>query len=81
MTGETAIKPWGNSQGIILPQKILKELNWEVRDELELHVKDDTLYITKAFRHRTLEERLAAYKDRIDVVSFDWGEPVGKEML
>lgn len=31
--------------------------------------------------HRPFEKRLAEYNNRISVCNFDWGEPLGKEML
>ncbi len=81
MTETTALKTWGNSQGIIIPKKILKALHWNVPDVLELEVTEDEIRIRKPFRHKSFEERLAAYQDRIEVLDFDWGEPMGKELL
>ncbi len=31
--------------------------------------------------HKSFEERLAEYNGEIAVCDFDWGEPVGREML
>lgn len=33
------------------------------------------------FKHKSFEERLEEHKGEISVLGFDWGEPVGKEML
>ena len=77
----TSLKAWGNSQGILLPKKLLTELDWKVSDPLELEISEYELHIRKPFVHKTFEERLAAYAGSIDVCRFDWGEPVGKELL
>ncbi len=40
------------------------------------------LMLVKPFRHRTLEERAAEYGGKLEVNGeFDWGEPVGREIL
>ena len=33
------------------------------------------------FEHKTFEERLAEYDGRIELYEYDWGEPVGRELL
>lgn len=33
------------------------------------------------FKHRSFEERVAEYDGEISICEFDWGEPVGKEIL
>jgi len=43
--------------------------------------RSDSETIPADFRHRTFEERLAEYDDEISGFVFDWGEPVGLEML
>ena len=37
--------------------------------------------LKRKFKHRSFEERLADYDGEIHVADFDWGEPVGKELL
>ena len=32
-------------------------------------------------KYKTFEERVAEYNGEISVCDFDWGEPVGKEIL
>jgi hypothetical protein len=34
-----------------------------------------------SFNHKTFEERLKEYGGEISVFAFEWGEPVGKELL
>jgi antitoxin MazE len=78
---QVAIKAWGNSQGIRIPKDILDKLGIQVSDVLELDVKNDTIILRKSFKHKTFKERLAEYNGEISVCDFDWGEPVGKEIL
>ena len=77
----TSVKAWGNSQGILLPKKLLAELHWNISDALELEICENELRIRKPFVHKTFEERLAEYDGKIEICDFDWGEPTGKEML
>ena len=48
---------------------------------MEIIVEKDIEMRQEAFQHKSFEERLAEYNGEIDVYSFDWGEPVGEEML
>ena len=77
----TSLKTWGNSQGILLPKKLLAALNWNVSDPLEMEIIENELRIRKPFIHKTFEERLADYDGKIEICDFDWGEPSGKEIL
>jgi antitoxin MazE len=78
---QVAIRAWGNSQGIRIPKDILKALDLKSSDVLDILVKDDTIVLKKAFKHKTFEERLAEYNGKIEITEFDWGEPKGREML
>ena len=37
--------------------------------------------VLNKYKHKTFEERVAEYNGEISVCDFDWGEPVGKEIL
>ena len=76
-----SVRQWGNSQGIRIPQAILKKLDINLSDELTIEVEDRAIVLRKKFRHKSLEERIAEYDGAIEVMDYDWGEPVGKEML
>lgn len=76
-----ALKKWGNSQGIRLPKSVLNQLDIHVSDELEMTVVGQSIVLKKAFRHKSFEERLAAYGGKISTCDFDWGEPKGDEIL
>ena len=71
------LKEWGDSQGFVIPEKILEQLNWTVSDPLELELTNGEMLIRKAFKHRSFEERLAAYHGNIEVYPFDWGDSAG----
>ena len=75
MSDQVAIKTWGNSQGIRIPKNILEKLGLHVSDTLQIEVIDDSIVLKKAFKHRS-EER-----GEISICDYDWGEPVGKEIL
>ena len=44
-------------------------------------MRDDEIVLKKTFKHKSFEERLAEYNGKISVGEFDWGDPVGKELV
>lgn len=78
---QVAVKAWGNSQGIRIPKAILDQLDVHVSDELQLKVENNAIILKKVYKHKTFEERLAEYHGEISVMDYDWGEPMGKELL
>lgn len=75
------IKEWGNSQGIRFPKEMMEEANLSVNDVLEAKVVNGAIVLAKPFRHKTLEERAAAYDGDLKLDGeFDWGEPLGREI-
>ncbi|MBR0309020.1 MAG: AbrB/MazE/SpoVT family DNA-binding domain-containing protein [Mogibacterium sp.] len=78
---QVAIKSWGNSQGIRISKKVLDALDLKVSDVLDVIVENNSIVLRKNFKHKSFEERLAEYDGEITICEFDWGEPVGKEML
>ena len=81
MSEQVTVRPWGNSQGIRIPKNILEKLNIGISDTLQIEIEDDAIVLKKTFKHKTFEERVAEYDGKISVYDFDWGEPVGKELL
>lgn len=81
MGEQVAVRPWGNSQGIRIPKNILEKLNINISDTLQIGIENDAIVLRKAFRHKTFEERMAEFDGKISICDFDWGEPVGKELL
>ena len=76
-----AVRKWGNSLGIRLPQTVLKKLDIQLSDELTIEVESGAIVLRKRFKHKSFEERVAEYDGKIDIVDYDWGEPAGREML
>ena len=75
------VKTWGNSQGIRIPQEILREAQVKSNDFLEIKVITDGILLQKKNRHRTLAERIAEAGGTLEhVPEYDWGEPVGREV-
>lgn len=78
----TTIQKWGNSQGIRIPKQLLEALNLRESDRVEIGRKQDAIIIRKAgMRHKTLEERLAGFKEPYEFSEWDTGAPAGNEVL
>lgn len=74
------IKTWGNSQGIRLSKDILESIGARTDDFLEIEVKNDSIVLSKKFKHRTLEERAAEFHGKVGPYKeFAWDDPVGRE--
>lgn len=54
---------------------------WGTSDILQIEVENDAIVLRKAFRHKTFEERVAEYGGELSICDFDWGEPLGRELL
>ena len=78
---QVTVRKWGNSQGIRLPKKITGQLGIKATDVLDIYTENDTIIIRKSFKHKSFEERLAEYNGQISACEFDWGEPIGRELL
>ena len=78
---QTQVRAWGNSQGIRIPKDILDKMHLKISDVLDIEIENDAIVLRKQFVHRTFEERLEEYNGEISVCDFDWGEPVGREVL
>ena len=81
MIGHTAIRKWGNSQGVVIPKDILNQMQWAITDILQMETQGEILVVKKQHIHKTLEDRLRAYGGKLNVTEYDWGEPIGKEVL
>ncbi len=78
---QTVVKPWGNSQGVRLSKSVLQAAHLKNEDVLQIEVDENTIILRKMPRHKTFEERLAEYDGQIDVYGFDWGDPLGRELV
>lgn len=78
---EVRLQKWGNSMGIRIPSSILKTLNLKSNDILEIVEEDNKIIITvRKNKKISLSERFKKYNGKNEVTSYDWGEPVGKEI-
>ena len=64
---QTQVKAWGNSQGIRFSKEVLKEADVAVDDILDVKVSNGVIILVKPSRHKTLEERAAAYDGKLDL--------------
>ena len=81
MTEQVIVRSWGNGQGIRLSKKTLKAAGIRLNEMLQVEVCENTIILKKPFRHKSFEERLSEYNGEINTIDFDWGEPLGKELL
>ena len=72
---------WGNSQGIRIPKEILQNAGIALNEMLDITVVNGTITLTKAFHHRTLEERAAEYGGQLNLDGeYEWDKPEGREV-
>ncbi len=78
---QAMIRSWGNSQGIILSREVIKSAGVKVGDTLDISVKDGVISLSRPFRHKTLEERIAESNVPLTLSGeMDFGEPKGREI-
>ena len=79
----TTICKWGNSAGIRIEKSILESVSAKIGDTFDIISQDgDKIILKKVFRHKTLKERIEEFDGKPGkALDYDWGEPVGKEML
>ena len=78
---EVKLKKWGNSDGIRIPNTIIKSLGLKTNDKLDLEVEDNKIIISKAkTKEEVLEEKFKNYKGDNLTKEFTWDEPRGKEI-
>lgn len=77
----TKLKKIGNSQGIIIPSSMLKFLNINEKEMLNIELEGDEIILTKAnkFDPKSLEELFEGYTGKLDSeIVFD--ESLGREI-
>lgn len=74
------ITKWGNSQGLILPKSLLSEVKITINDDVVISTSDDTIFIKKVNRRRSLAEIFEGHKDYYESTEISWGHSVGKEL-
>ena len=78
---ETKLQKWGNSNGIRIPNVLLKVLNLKSNDIVKLEQVDDKIIITKSNNKKiSLKERFNNYTGKNLAKEFEWDESVGNEI-
>lgn len=77
---EVKVQKWGNSNGIRIPNEVLKELGIKTEDILSLVQEDNKIVISKIDKNKTLKELFDEYKGDFKPMEYDWGAPVGREI-
>ena len=77
------VQKWGNSQGIRLPKKILKDLGIDINDKIEISLNDGEIILRKVKKYIDLDDLFKDYKGdyREDFAEFEFfGEAQGREV-
>lgn len=78
---EAKLQKWGNSNGIRIPNILLKNLNLKENDIINIDQEDDRIIITKCKNQKiSLEERFRNYKGKNLAKDFEWDEKRGREI-
>ena len=78
---EIRLQKWGNSMGIRIPSSILKTLNINKNDKLELYQEDDRIVIVKSNNQKiSLKQLFDEYHGKNLAKDFEWDDPVGREI-
>lgn len=75
------LKAWGNSQGVRFSREFLASAGIKPDDVLNAEVQDGKIILSKTFRHRTLQERAAAFDGKLNLSEeIIWDDPQGNEV-
>ena len=78
---EIVIKKWGNSDGIRIPNNILKALNLKTNDVLNIDTDGKKIIINVPKKKKiSLANEFKNYKGKNLAKDFSWDESVGKEI-
>lgn len=78
---EIVIKKWGNSDGIRIPNNILKTLNLKTNDVLNIDTDGEKIIISVPKKKKiSLSNEFKNYKGKNLAKDFSWDESVGKEI-
>lgn len=78
---EARLQKWGNSNGIRIPQSILKALNLKTNDKVKIEKVEDKIIITIPKEKKvSLKELFDDYKGENLAKEFEWDDPVGREI-
>lgn len=76
------VKECGKNYMIQLTKEMLESAGITMNEVLDVKVTGGMITLIKPFQHKTLEERTAECDGKLVLdTEFDWGEPVGREVL
>ena len=75
-----SLSKWGNGQAVRIPRSILQKAKISMNDNFEVIVEDRKITLKATDELPTLKKLLEDW-DGTYSESFDWGEPVGRELL
>ena len=75
------IKIEGISYRVEEGKTILEAAKINLEDILQVETSENMIILKKIQKHKTFEERLAEYNGEISICDFDWGDPLGKELI
>ncbi len=76
------IQKWGNSQGVRIPLKVLKNSDIDIGEEIEIVVEDGKIILTpthKIHGRFAIKDLVAEMPADYQVEEMDWEQPKGKE--
>lgn len=77
---EIKLQKWGNSNGIRIPNIMLKSLNLKANDKVKIEQVDDKIIISKPDNKISLKELFDNYNGDNLAKDFSWDEPKGREL-
>jgi len=84
---KTALRKWGNGQGVLIPKATVEESGLSLGDPLDISVSGEGFIVLKPLgrrfrRHRkvTIAEIFEGYSGDYQPTELDWGAPQGREV-
>ncbi|MBQ9063919.1 MAG: hypothetical protein IJ123_00560 [Blautia sp.] len=79
-TLKTVVRPWGDSQGILISGELLSILGIAVNEEVDLSIENNRLIISKPAQRKSLEEYAQPYGGKLGPYNeFYFGDGIGIE--
>jgi len=79
----TRVQKWGNSHGVRIPVKVLREAKLSIGDEVDVAVEGGRIVVEPSQRVRgtyRLEDLVARMPEEYAPEEENWGEPQGREV-
>lgn len=79
---QVKVQECGDGYMIQLSKETLESAGITMNEVLDVKVSGGVITLIKPFQHKTLEERTAECDGKLVLdTEFNWGEPVGREVL